>query len=624
MSTNGTQRQERALERFTNPNAGLNILTPAVPKRWQITEGMLQDFIEDPVLGVKVMFGEDMDIFQRVRMKIFWTVPRVIDSSGLSSAKTKCLWWVSNLRCLLISDHVAGVYYQTFSQGQGTYWKYYAEVARKSAIFRHHLGVMNAENTEQKGKAQVRGPSCWTCSYKNASMVMMPAPGFLQDSKSQASIRLNDLYIDEWTKIESTGTEGIDNQLIGRATRACFNQHHRFWCNKHIFLGTAEDSMHPANERKQTFDRQIAAGSPDYATPSFSFKDYSDRIMPKTGGLTYREKLREVKVMRDMKINKSKGGYLQEALGFWSKNGKVLYNGEFFERAYDTGLQRGARVLCQKADDWSHADKRNEIRWFLGADPAKADQAKADDGALVLLRAEPKVAQPVNVTDWKLDFVWAYKVRKADGPQWAAIIHRKDGAFNFDQIVMDPGGGGNWIRPELRKPKQIIGDQEVTVTPIACIEDEADLPVFGKFTLSMFRLKDVKVEGMWGHMNLKATDNLIDVAHQEFCDAWDRGHFGLPPKVKDVPKEVVAGWTDERRWAGHLLEIMVKQLQAINVLTTPEGGTYRSKNGARSFSAKGRKDFAYAAMFAYVAFLVWFKGNADDFKRSDEDEEGCA
>lgn len=30
------------------------------------------------------------------------------------------------------------------------------------------------------------------------------------------------------------------------------------------------------------------------------------------------------------------------------------------------------------------------------------------------------------------------------------------------------------------------------------------------------------------------------------------------------------------------------------------------------FSAKGRKDFAYAAMYAYVAFLVWLKGFEDD------------
>lgn len=622
MST-APERQVKALERFSNPNGGLNILTPAIARRWVITEGMIQDFIEDPVLGVKVMFGEDMDVYQRVRMKLFWTVPRVIDSSGLSSAKTKCLWWVSNLRCLLISDHVAGVYYQTFSQGQGTYWKYYAEAARRSPIFRHHLGVMNAENTETKGKAQVRGPSCWTCSYKNASMVMMPAPGFLQDSKSQASIRLNDLYIDEWTKIESTGTEGIDQQLIGRATRACFNQHHRFWCNKHIFLGTAEDSMHPAAERYNNFNKQIAAGSPDYATPSFSFKDYSDRIMPKTGGLTYKEKLREVKVMRDMKINKSKAGYLQEALGVWQKNGKVLYNGEFFDTAYDTGQQRGTRVLCHKDEDWSPPAKRNEIRWFLGADPAKADQAKADDGALVVLRAEPKVPQPVNVFDWKLDFVWAYKVRKADGPQWSGIIHRKDKAFNFDQIEMDPGGGGNWIRPELRKAKQIIQDQEVTVTPIGCKEDEADMPVFGKLTLSMFKLKDAQIEAMWGHMQLKGTDALTDVAHQEFCDAWEKGYFGLPPKVKTLPREEVAGWTDERRWAALLLEVMVKQLQSINVQTNPDGSTYRSKNQARSFSAKGRKDFAYAAMFAYVAFLVWFKSNADDFKVNPEDEEMC-
>lgn len=265
---------------LTDIKASVNILTPSVPKRHKITDTMIEDFLIDPVLGVTVLFGEKLDAFQGCRLKICWWVPRVMDSSGFSSAKTKNVWMVSNLRCLLMSDRVGLIAYPVFEQGKQSYWKYFAEVAGRSPIYRANIGKPRVYGldgkSEEMGKATLKGPSCWTMDYKNGSQIMMPAVGFMQDARTMASLRINDLYPDEHTKAEAHGSTGIDDQLVQRATRACYNQHHPLWRNHHLFSATAEDTMHPSYDRYKSYLDEVTKGNPDYALISYSYKDYSD------------------------------------------------------------------------------------------------------------------------------------------------------------------------------------------------------------------------------------------------------------------------------------------------------------------------------------------------------------
>lgn len=617
---NASERALAAVER----TGGFQIHTPSIPKHYAITQGMFEDLIHDPVMAAKVLLKFDLDVFQRCRLKYYWHVPFVMDSSGFSSAKTASLWIVSNLRCLLIPELVAGVYYQMFTSGQLTYWPYYQLAARESSIFRAHLGkidMMKEEGGKKAAKAELKGPSCYICEFKNGSKVLMPAAGFLQDAKTQAGLRITDLYIDEWTKIEATGSEGIDQQLIGRQTKAGFNQHHPFWSGKQIFLATAEDSSHAAWPRYQTFLKESEACNPDYAVIRYCYKDYSDMVW--RDGTTYKQRYRIEKTFRNMKLNRSTAGYLQEGLGFWSSNGQVLYSGEYFDTAYAIGKERNVRPMVNRAEDASGISGQETVRFFLGIDPAKSDTRKADDGAMVVLRAEPKMQNPTSVGDWNLDFVWAYKVRKADADQWGGIIQRKEQCFGFDQVVMDPGGGGNWIKPVLAKSNIKIQDIESVVIPIASVEDEATTMVFAKYILAMFKPSDTRIDHLWGNHGLRHPDVLTDVAHAEFAEAWSRGYFGLPEKFRGRKSAETEDWSDEKRWGNLFVELMVNQLKSIQVQTSPDGTTMRSKNGARVFFSRTRKDFAYAGLFAYTAFLAWLKTNEQEFKVSESDEQGC-
>ena len=625
MSLVSEQAQKDEIIAQSGHRSNVNIVVSAAPpKHSRITEGMVEDFIHDPVLAAQILFGEELDVFQRVRLKLYWHVPRVMDSSGFSSAKTHCMWIVANLRALLIQEHISAVYYQDFGAGQRNFWNpNYRRVARASHIFRAHIGRMEADNSKTKGKAERMGPSCWTCDYKNGSKVMMPAAGFLQDAKSQAGLRINDLFIDEWTKIAAV-SDGIEKQLIGRATRACFNKEHRFWKNHQIFLATAEDSSHPAWDKYQSFLKDVEEGNPDFALINFSFKDYSNLPFKKTGR-SFKEIYREQSVIDDIRKSQSAAGYRQEALGFWSKMGRTLYPGDAIEAAYKNGTGIVQPIL-NRSEDW--AKDKESAYYFMGSDPAKSDTSKADDGALVVLRAEVKpgieMENAVEPPHFNLDWVWAYKVRGADGPQWSAIMHRKDLDFNITRIVMDPGGGGNWVRPELKKVRQKIRGMERTVVPIACIEDEQEMPTMGKFSLSMFKISDARLKELWGHMQIQGGDKLVDVAHSEFMEAWGRGYFRMPAKASTLPSGVVQGWSDERKWANLLLQEVGKQLTRITVRTKPDGGTFYTSNNAREFSAKGKKDFAYAAMFAYIAFLSWLKDKqSSDCMVKEEDSDQC-
>jgi hypothetical protein len=194
--------------------------------------------------------------------------------------------------------------------------------------------------------------------------------------------------------------------------------------------------------------------------------------------------------------------------------------------------------------------------------------------------------------------------------------------FGFDGIMLDPGGGGNWIRPELAKVKQIIRDVEVKVVPIACAEDEADTMVAGKFILCMFKATDLKVDALWGHMGARHSDNLNDQAHTEFQEAWANNLLGMPKRFKDMPGSETDMWPDEKKWANRLLDLMAIQLPAITVQINPDGTTYYSAHRARAFSSKGRKDFAYAGLMAYTRFLCWLKTHEDGFGTNKEDEDG--
>lgn len=595
----------------------MNILVPSIPARLKITQTLIEDAIYDPVGPCQYIFNEELDYFERVRLKICWHTPRVMDSSGFSSVKTRGMWRISVLRAIILWDHVSAVYYQNFPNGQLVYWKHFNEVAARAPIFRAQMGrqrIVGLDGaTGEEAKAVGKGPSCWQCDFKNGSKVMMPAPGFFTDAKTQAGLRFNDLYIDEWTKIVATGTTGIDDQLIGRTTRHSFNQNHPLFCNHHLFLATAEDVSHPGYARFKSYEDEQKRGNPDYYVFSMSYKDYSDK--PFDSQVTHKEKFRVDKVINDLRKGKSRAGFLQEAFGIWSRNGRGWYVNEMMNQGYKLGSQI---ILGRNEDPIQDTTK---VFYFAGIDPARAADAKAADGSIMILRAElVNPSYPNELIGYKTSFCHGYLVRGADVGQWSGIIHRMHQRYGFSKMCMDPGGGGLWIQPELRKPKQIIRGVEQKVKPIGSIEDEASVMIDGDFILMMFRPKDAVIAKVWADMQMKQADNLNDTAHVEFQEGFRNG-IGLPTPYRKRHRSEIDGWSEERMWSNKFIDQMVKQLLGINVLTNPDGTAVYTKQQARCFTSRGKKDFAMAGLMAWMAFLAWMRSH-DEFTVPDDQQGG--
>lgn len=85
-----------------------------VPKHLRITPTMVDDFLIDPVMGIYVVMGVKLDIFQAVATRITWWVPNVIDSSGFGTGKSFRAFLVTNLRALIFPNQQIVAYYQTF------------------------------------------------------------------------------------------------------------------------------------------------------------------------------------------------------------------------------------------------------------------------------------------------------------------------------------------------------------------------------------------------------------------------------------------------------------------------------------------------------------------------------
>jgi len=297
----------------------MNILVPAIPAALRITQGMWEDFLCDPVLAAWVIFGVELDAFQAARLRYYWWCQNVIDSSGVSSGKTIVVWLFVNLRCILLPDHEGAVYYPVFGTLKTTFWDYYNKI--RTPIFRAQLGQASKlqPGEEADGDGTLHGPDCYKAYFRNGGKLLGPAPSFMKDAVTQASVRLNTLVVEEWTHVDAS-SDGINKQLIDRTTRPCWNQHHPVWGNHILYSAHAQTRMHPSFQRKEQHQRRVNAGDPTYANISYSYKDFSD-LKCRRSGKTYKEEYRIEATIRNKRNTCGKTEWASQGFGVWGTSG---------------------------------------------------------------------------------------------------------------------------------------------------------------------------------------------------------------------------------------------------------------------------------------------------------------
>ena len=345
----------------------VNIHTPSIAKRWQITQGMWEDLIWDPVMACKVLLGYDLDVFQRCRLRCYWFFPMLIDSSGYSSGKTLVTWIYCQLRALLIQDQHIGVFYPTGEVGRNSFWNYYTEC--QSKIFHAQLGrLADDEDIAGQQKKMSRGAACYKAFYLSGSKVLLPAPGFARGAQTQASMRYNVVHLEEWTHVDANAAKartisGIDRQIIGRATRpqGCFNKHHPVWANHIHFSAPAKPQQHPAWKRYYTMlkaangirkgSRVFGGGDPTRAVVSWSYKDWSRNRKCPTGR-TWADQFADRNNVLEMRRQyHNDAEFLGEALGIWALSGSGWYSSEAMAQAQALGADLNLKPVLSRAMD---------------------------------------------------------------------------------------------------------------------------------------------------------------------------------------------------------------------------------------------------------------------------------
>ena len=618
---------------------------------------MICDFIIDPVMFVHVMFNDVpntsptsrggkrlvLDAFQKARFRIKCFIPDVIDSSGFGTGKSLEDWLVAQWECCVLGDRWIWVYYQTFETGKAIFWPYYRQFNERSApLYAAQLGKLDASG-DFDGKDNTKGPACYVQHYQEGGQVALPAPGWFQSAKSQAGLTFNRSIVDEWTKVEMmTPTKdrvrtdsgepvsGIDQQIVGRVRRQTFNQFHPIWGNHRLYSATAESPNHPSFKRVKVFLKQIALGNPNYALTSYNFKHFSN--LPSHTGKPFKEQVPNWQTIKTMKEQLSRSHYLREVLGIWQRETTGFYSEDSLNACVQAGIAANTQPEIGRDGNTTpqpspQGGEGANVYYFSGWDPAPAQSKKADDGAgaAVKLTLKPGMAPSGNPGDWKFELVWAYRLRglqKFISPgepdrgmylaetarKWAGFMHLKHQHFGFNGIMIDPqaGGQGPSIIPELNKPRQLIRGVEEDVMPIAQLDEAMGNALY---ILSLFKRRDVGVQSLW--TMLLGDDNLIDAAHGKVQEMIERGELLFPKPFNERPKEETAQWPVEKQWALKNLDAGQVQFRNIEVATNDNGTWKLTGNGAKQFSAKGKKDIAYAIIMAVIRALIWLKMNAE-------------
>lgn len=560
----------------------------------QIKQSWIEQLLIDPVLAAHVIMGAELDVFQQARLRYYWWVPVVVDSSGVSTGKTIVQFIYVNLRCILIADHIAGIYFPNFQTAKDEFWPYFDKFLETSEVFRqqfifHHNVV-----------GQHKYPGAWIMDYKNKSKFIMPAPSFMTDAQTQASRRFNTLVVDDWYRAEDMG-EGISRQLVDRVTRACFNKNHPIWCNHQKFLGHAERPSHKGYiQRVKGYKRAIQDGSQRHVLISFNYRDWTP---------PFAQKFREDNVINDAKRTLPADQFERQYLGIYSRDGTSYYP--------ETVLHRNCRREVVPMVQRLYENEHN----FLGFDIAQSTSHKADwtsavNYRIVEINAElqkecslKKIPVPLpNFIDergrkYNCSFPFAHRLRNADVLAIAGLVHKLHMIFMYTHIVLDPRGGGLFLYAQIKKDEQLIDGAKVKVLPL-CTRFEpiqADKQPIVSFFQRGGAL-DQTVQAQF----LRAEEGFIEAQHQRFRSAWEAGELHWPMSIEDRSPIEVKQWNREQLWAQRILDAGLHELMSVRQLMKDDAPATSSR-GFRMFEARGKKDIAYAALQAFAGGQLWFK-----------------
>jgi hypothetical protein len=448
--------------------------------------------------------------------------------------------------------------------------------------------------------------------YKNKSRLTMPAPSFMTDSRTQASRRFNTLIVDDWLRAEDMG-EGISRQLVDRVTRAAFNKNHPIWCNHQKFLGHAEGPNHKGYVRYRGYRRAILDGSQRYSTITFCYRDYTEKF----------SRYLEDNVILDARRSLTQSQFERQHEGIWTRDGAnyypetVMYRScrahlvPYFGRLYSNEINSLGFDVAQSTSikaDWTSAvvyrivEVNAELEREIEGKNKRIIDQRGPSTPLRFARDDVLAVPPVTFTldgrKYNRSFPFAHRLKNADVEAIAGLIYLFHRVFAFSRITLDPRGGGLFLYEQLKKGEQMIEGARQSVTPLCTVFEPLQID---KQPIVSFFQRGGELDKPVASQFLIAEEGFIEWWHKQFRQSWEASEHEWPMPIQDRSPKEVKQWRKEQLWAARLLDAGFTEISSVRTLTDSDGVTpLTSKRGFRMFEAKGKKDIAYASLYAFA------------------------
>ena len=212
-------------------------------------------------------------------------------------------------------------------------------------------------------------------------------------------------------------------------------------------------------------------------------------------------------------------------------------------------------------------------------------------------------------------------------PQMSAVAHRHEMKYGYTYIVADPGGGGIFLRDDLRKPIQDDGSTTFAVQPLISEGDER-MAGLGKPIIVWFKRGEPKLEK--AGMIYQSESHLPNVAHTLLRAGFQQKKIELPQKW---PHWGLHQNTDAQlRWLNEMaglppmeraqaeIDLALAQLYSIERDTDKAGNPEQDRFGNFKFDSRRKKDSAYAMMYGYFGICLYETWLSQEKTRSSQIE----
>jgi hypothetical protein len=554
----------------------------------RVTAMMVEDMLFDPILGAKVLLGiTKIPPHEELRILAMWSTYCTLDDSGFSTGKSFTYAIIAALRSLLIPGRIGGILSGTFRQGQ-LIFQNFDRWHSTSKIFRNCVKVVG-------GKPRlVHGSAVWEAFFRGGSTVRVLPPNFLQDSERLRSERWHDGYFDEWTTFGNF--KAFTTTIIGRVTALNEDFHDCPVRQNHIHLASTPNfKHHPSYRIVKKLQANIDAGNKSYKRLTFNY-----RHVPNTKKYAAFVDRKTIFMMQTMN---PKGVVTAEVDGYWTDDSLSYYSSSLVE---NDRLRHKTYILTARL----RADDIYLAAFDMARGRAGSKRNKGgDDFAMSVLRIPRGKHKP--------EYCFAIRRNNIESAQAAAIVQEFHQRFQFSYVMYDPGGGGMFVRDELRKPEQYINGQNVSVYPMIEMDDSTG--TMGDMILIPFRRSSFFIDRLWGKM--RSDSILVNRVHQNMRDllenfnirfpnmwgGWqDLGCLGMRREIDQMRDTLNSNTSLPELQRAHAeIDLAIRQLVSVDVERDDNGDPVLDKFQMYKFKSKEKKDSAYSLIYAALLILVW-------------------